>query len=50
MSLDDKSQKLSALLAVLRNAQRSKNVTIGDYHHWTGEPGYIFRRKKKSKQ
>jgi len=30
--------------------QNKNNITIGDYHYWTGEKGYIFRRKKKPKQ
>jgi len=27
--------------------QNKNNITIGDYHYWTGEQGYIFRRKRK---
>jgi len=26
------------------------NVSIGDFHYWAGDTGFIFRRKKKSKQ
>jgi len=29
--------------------QNKNNITIGDYHYWAGEPGYIFRREKKTK-
>lgn len=35
----------SHLEAVLR--QNKNNTTIGDYHYWAGQPGFIFRRKKK---
>jgi len=29
--------------------QNKNNITIGDYHYWAGDPGYIFRREKKPK-
>ena len=28
--------------------QNKNNITIGDYHYWAGEQGYIFRRKRKN--
>jgi len=29
--------------------QNKNNVSIGDWHYWAGDEGYIFRRKKQSK-
>jgi len=30
--------------------QNKNNISIGDYHYWAGDPGYIFRRGKKTKR
>ncbi len=35
---------LDAILKANKN-----NVSIGDWHYWAGETGYIFRRRKKPK-
>jgi len=40
------TQLFNHLEAILR--QNKNNITIGNYHYWTGDPGYIFRRKKKN--
>ncbi len=40
------TQLFSHLDAVLK--QNNNNVTIGAYHYWAGEQGYIFRRKRKN--
>jgi len=39
------TQLFNHLEAILK--QNKNNVSIGEYHYWAGEPGYIFRRKKK---
>ena len=39
------TQLFSHLEAILK--QNENHITIGDYHYWAGDPGYIFRRKKK---
>jgi len=40
------TQLFNHLDAILK--QNKNNITIGDYHYWAGEQGYIFRRKRKS--
>ena len=39
------TQLFNHLDAILK--QNKNNITIGDYHYWAGEQGYIFRRKRK---
>jgi len=39
------TQLFNHLDAILK--QNKNHISIGDYHYWTGDPGYIFRRKKK---
>jgi hypothetical protein len=39
------TQLFNHLDAILK--QNKNNVSIGDWHYWAGDPGYIFRRKKK---
>jgi len=42
------TQLFSHLEAVLK--QNENHISIGDYHYWAGDPGYIFRRKKKQER
>jgi hypothetical protein len=39
------TQLFNHLDAMLK--QNKNNVSIGDWHYWAGDPGYIFRRRKK---
>lgn len=42
------TQLFNHLEAILK--QNKNNITIGDHHYWAGEPGYVFRRKKKTRE
>jgi len=30
--------------------QNENRISTGEYHYWAGDPGYIFRRKKKQER
>jgi hypothetical protein len=40
------TQLFNHLEAMLK--QNKNNITMGDYHYWAGDQGYIFRRKRKT--
>jgi hypothetical protein len=42
------TQLFNHLEAILK--QNENHISIGDYHYWAGDPGYIFRRKKKQEK
>ena len=42
------TQLFNHLEAILK--QNENHISIGDYHYWAGDPGYIFRRKKKQER
>ena len=42
------TQVFSHLEAVLK--QNENHISIGECHYWAGDPGYIFRRKKKQEK
>jgi hypothetical protein len=40
------TQLFTHLENILR--QNKNNISIGNWHYWAGDTGFIFRRKKKS--
>lgn len=42
------TQLFNHLEAILK--QNENHISISDYHYWAGDPGYIFRRKKKQER
>jgi len=42
------TQLFNHLEAILK--QNENRISIGEYHYWAGDPGYIFRRQKKQER